>query len=327
MKIEAWSLLAAIALAPLLAGGGSLAQDSPYKPLEVPEIAVEQADFTVEDASRGRSIPVRAYFPASRQAAPVILFSHGLGGSREGYKYLSEHWAKRGYLCVCVQHPGSDSSVWKGKPLASIMSEMKSAANLENFMLRMKDVPAVIDQLERWNKEQGSQFYGRMDLSRIGMSGHSFGALTTQGVSGEQVRGKAPFTDPRIKAAMMFSPSSPKNGESPEEAFGGVKIPWMIMTGTEDVSPIGNTDVKSRLGVYPALPPGGKYELVLSGAKHSAFSDRVGPTGNPNHHKAILALSAAFWDAWLKGDAAAKAWLDGDAPRSVLEKDDRWQRK
>ena len=48
---------------------------------------------------------------------------------------------------------------------------------------------------------------------------------------------------------------------------------------------------------------------------------------NHNHHRVILALCTAFWDAWLREDPAAKAWLDGDGPTSVLQKDDRWQRK
>ena len=82
------------------------------------------------------------------------------------------------------------------------------------------------------------------------------------------------------------------------------------MTGTKDVAPIGGADVESRLAVFPALPPGGKYELVLDGAEHSAFTDRALPGDsaprNPNHHRAILALSTAFWDAWLRGDAAAR---------------------
>lgn len=106
----------------------------------------------------------------------------------------------------------------------------------------------------------------------------------------------------------------------------------MLMTGTKDLVPmISNADMKSRLGVYPALPPGGKYELVLNNAEHSVFTDRPFPTDtekrNPNHHRVILALSTAFWDAYLRSDAAAKAWLDGDGPKSVLEKDDQWQRK
>jgi hypothetical protein len=41
----------------------------------------------------------------------------------------------------------------------------------------------------------------------------------------------------------------------------------------------------------------------------------------------IRALSTAFWDAYLRNDKEAKAWLDGDGPKSVLEPDDRWQTK
>jgi pimeloyl-ACP methyl ester carboxylesterase len=164
------------------------------------------------------------------------------------------------------------------------------------------------------------------------MSGHSFGAVTTQAVGGQlAASGRATFTDPRISAAIMFSPSTPTVGTA-ARAFGSVKIPWMLMTGTKDVVPfLTATDVKSRLGVFPALPPGGKYEVVLDRAEHSAFTDRPLPGDkeqrNPNHHRVILALSTAFWDAYLKGDTSARAWLDGEGPKTVLEKDDRWQRK
>ena len=105
----------------------------------------------------------------------------------------------------------------------------------------------------------------------------------------------------------------------------------MLMTGTNDLAFIGDADMKSRLSVYPALPKGGKYELVLDRAEHSVFTDRALPGDvekrNPNHHRVILALSTAFWDAWLRQDAAARVWLDGEGPRSVLEKADRWQFK
>ena len=110
-----------------------------------------------------------------------------------------------------------------------------------------------------------------------------------------------------------------------------MKIPWLLMTGTKDVAPIGDQDVKSRLSVFPALPPGDKYELVLFNAEHSAFGDRPLPgekeKRNPNHHKVILALSTAFWDAYLRDNAAAKAWLEGDEPKSLLESGDEWQKK
>ena len=103
------------------------------------------------------------------------------------------------------------------------------------------------------------------------------------------------------------------------------------MTGTEDVAPIGEADVASRLAVFPALPPGRKYELVLDKAEHSAFTERALPGDherrNPNHHRAILALSTAFWDAYLNANAAAREWLNGNGPASVLEPKDRWRAK
>jgi hypothetical protein len=105
----------------------------------------------------------------------------------------------------------------------------------------------------------------------------------------------------------------------------------MAMTGTADVTFVGDADMNSRLAVFPALPAGGKYELVLYEAEHSAFTDRALPGDskrrNPNHHRVICALSTAFWDAWLREEVAARAWLDGDGPHDLSEKEDRWQRK
>ena len=162
------------------------------------------------------------------------------------------------------------------------------------------------------------------------MSGHSFGAVTTQAVSGQKFPIGGKFTDQRIKAAVAMSPSAPRQGD-PKQAFVNVSIPWMLLTGTNDKAVFGNFDVQSRLAVFSALPPGGKYELVLDKAEHSAFSDRALPGDveprNPNHHRAILALTTAFWDAYLRSNAEAKTWLDGDRPRKVLEANDRWQTK
>lgn len=305
----------------------------PYDPLVTNRaVTVETMDFTIHDAARGRDIPIRVYARPAGTRAPLLLFSHGLGGSRENNPYLGEHWAARGYVAVFLQHPGSDESVWRERPAGEGLAALQAAANLENFLLRADDVPAVLDQLAAWDKEDGHPLARRLDLSRVGMSGHSFGAVTTQAVSGQtfRLRRGVGITDPRIDAACAFSPSAPRMGD-PETAFGSVEIPWMLMTGTEDEAPIGNIDVESRLAVYPALPPGGKYELVLFGAEHSAFGDRALPgdreARNPNHHRAIRALSTAFWDAWVKEDPAARAWLDGDGPATVLEEDDRWQRK
>jgi predicted dienelactone hydrolase len=299
-----------------------------YDPLAVdPGFRAESRDLTVHDAARNRDVPVRIYLPANEKPEPVVLFSHGLGGSRAGSEFLGEHWAARGYVVVFVQHPGSDDAVWKEAAPGERMAALREAASLENFLLRVKDVAAALDQLEAWNKT--GPLAGRMDLTKIGMSGHSFGAVTTEAVSGETfpVSGTK-LTDSRIRAAVIFSPST-RVSTSAERAFAAVKIPWLLMTGTKDTAPIGPADMKSRLAVYPALHGAPKYQVVLNNAEHSVFTDRALPGDreprNPNHHRVILALSAAFWDAYLRGDKDALAWLNGVGPRAVLEPADDWK--
>lgn len=315
-----------------LTGSRALAQLAPYDPFAVPVLAgVPPLDLTVPDPNRERAVALRVYLPHSPNVAPVVLFSHGLGGSRAGSAYLGQHWAARGYVAVFLQHPGSDDAVWRDVTPGQRMAALQRAANLSNTLLRLQDVPVVIDHLSQWQASTDHALAGRLDLSRVGMSGHSFGAVTTQAVSGQRdARGAAAFTDRRIKAAVIMSPSSPRQTD-PKLAFGAVAIPWMLMTGTRDVALVGDADVASRLAVFPALPPVAKYELVLHGAEHSAFADRALPgdqsARNPNHHRAILALSTAFWDAWLRRDPLAKAWLDGHGPATVLHPQDRWQTK
>lgn len=309
----------------------SLGFAAPYDPLAVSGDEPATWDGTITDAGRQREIPVRVFLPANEAPAPVVLFSHGLGGSREGSNYLGTHWAKRGYAVVFVQHPGSDDGIWKNEAPEKRLAALRDAASLDNFMLRARDIPAVLDGLTKLNAQPKHPLEKRLDLAHVGMSGHSFGAITTQAVSGQSFpMAGASLTDTRIQAALPMSPSSPRRG-SAAQAFAKVKIPWLLMTGTKDAAPIGNQTVESRLAVFPALPAGGKYELVLDRAEHSAFTDRALPGDaeprNPNHHHAILAISTAFWDATLRNDAAARAWLDGTGPRTVLEKADRWQRK
>lgn len=306
-------------------------QNEIYDPFKISEeFEPKVLDLIIDDQSRKRKIPILIYCPQVDNPVPTLIFSHGLGGSRNTNKYLGLHWAKRGYIAVFLQHIGSDESVWKNKSRIDALADMRKAANAENLLLRVKDVSILIDQLEKWNIEEGHVLKNRFDLKKIGMSGYSFGAVTTQAVSGQNFGNFIIQTDSRIKASTILSPNIP-NLMSPEIAFGKVKIPWLLMTGTKDKSLINNSDAASRLKVFPALPAGDKYELVLNKAEHSAFSDKKLPgdkeARNPNHHKSILAISTSFWDAYLMDNTNAKNWLNGDGPRSILEKEDRWQKK
>ena len=317
-------LLALVAIGRLGAAGS-------YEPLAVDkDFKAQSLELSVHDSARNRDIPLRVYLPAQTSPEPVVIFSHGLGGSRQGNAFMGEHWAGRGYVAVFVQHPGSDSSVWQDKPEGERLTALRDSMSAANFKERAGDIHSTLDTLTKWNVEKGHPLFGRLNLQEIGMSGHSFGAVTTEAVSGElfPLVG-AHFTDARIKAAVAFSPSGSHHYD-PQKAFGSVKIPWLLMTGTKDVVPLlGGADMQSRLAVYPGLHGAPKYQVVLNNAEHSAFTDRALPGDreprNPNHHRVMLALTTAFWDAYLKHDPAATEWLNGAGPRSILEKEDDWK--
>ncbi|MAP09877.1 MAG: acetylhydrolase [Rhodopirellula sp.] len=283
------------------------------------EVAVEVLRFEPKDEKRDREVPIKVCWNGEPEPKPVVLFSHGLGGSRENNAYLGEHWASAGYVAVFMQHAGSDEKVWKAARPLQRMAALKSAASLQSSQDRIKDVSFVIDQLTAWNKKASHPLHNRMDLEHIGMSGHSFGAVTTLAVAGQRLPLNRSFEEERIDAFVAFSPQ-PGKGLPADRGFGHLVKPMLCMTGTEDASPIDpSLDPARRREVYAALPKGDKYELVLDGAEHSAFGDNRGlrpRNRNPKHHPAIQQVSLRFWDAYLKGDDSAKQWLQSNRPLS-----------
>lgn len=300
----------------------------PYDPLKVSEVPIVSQTFEITDAKRDRTLPLRVYLPQSKAAAPVILFSHGLGGSRDNNPYLGNHWAGRGYVVVFVQHPGSDESVWKSKPALQRMGAMKQAASFANVTARGGDIPFTINTLVKWNAEPAHPLYQRLNLEKIGMSGHSFGANTTQSVAGQVFPWvKVSFKEPRITAALMMSPGPPAMGD-PAVAFGQIRIPCLLMTGTLDDSPIGKQSAADRLKVFPHLKQAPAWQVVFDGADHMDFGQRNlrgKSIENTRYHRAILALGTAFWDAHLLGKSEALSWLNGSEARKALDPKDNWQ--
>src|SRR6478735_2320363 len=128
-------LLRATAFTALLTAGVVALAAGEYDPLaKAPGAKVTTLDLSVPGEKR--QVPLRVFLPSSTAPAPVVFFSHGLGGSREGNAFMGEHWAARGYVAVFLQHPGSDTSVWQGERPAKAMQAMNEAASLDNFLLR-----------------------------------------------------------------------------------------------------------------------------------------------------------------------------------------------
>jgi len=294
------------------------------------------------DASRRRSVPVKIYAPATGQGPfPVIVFSHGLGGSREGYKYLGRHWASYGYVAVHVEHLGSDTAAFTKRPRGRLLAKMgadarESMTDPQNAVARPLDVRFVLDRLEKIN-QGGSPVAHRLDLTRVGMAGHSFGAWTTLVVAGQRIgrevaSGSSPsYADPRVKAAIAMSAPIPRKREDLDAAFGAIHIPVLHMTGTLDDSPLGETKAAERRIPYDHIHGADQYLVTFEGGDHMVFSGRL-MEGSERAAKdavfqdLILQGTTAFWDAYLKGDAAAKSWL-AHGYAKALGKDGRIEEK
>jgi len=234
----------------------SVCKAAPYTP-ETPTHKVATLYTTWHDTARARDVPVKIYYPAdAKSPCPVIIFSHGLGGSREGYGYLGETWAGCGYIAVHIQHQGSDDAVWRNANGDGFAALSRAVTDPQNALNRALDVPFAIDQMLALNKNPKSPLYGLINADEIGMAGHSFGAWTTLAVTGEKTVAPDNLVDPRIKAAIAMSAPVVGGGAKAVGQFTDIKVPVFHMTGTRDDSPIGDTTAPERRIPYPRhLPP------------------------------------------------------------------------
>lgn len=322
---------------PLPAPESSGASASAGSPRGEATLEVKTLLATWRDAARDRDVPVKIYYPVGTAASfdpfPVIVFSHGLGGSREGYAYLGEYWAAHGYVSVHVQHAGSDDAVWREekRKLAALRALRGAASDPEAINARPLDVRFVIDRLTALASDKGFELHGRLDLARVGMAGHSFGAFTTMAVAGRAYSQGGTVTakwgDPRVKAAVaMSTPAPARRGNEPSGAgYEAVRIPVFHLTGTEDTDPAGGaTDPAQRRIPYDHTTAAPAWLLTLDGGDHMVFGGPMQGDGrgerkkakrtdrgrDPEFHTLIQKATTAFWDAHLKDDPKARAWLD-----------------
>jgi predicted dienelactone hydrolase len=148
------------------------------------KVALKRGEF-VDLARNGRAVPYKIYHPITQgpDKVPLIIWSHGFGGNRDGASFISRFLAAHGYMIVHITHDGTDSSLWEGKPGHpwDILRQAKIPRSAT--LNRMRDVPFALDCLHEWARDN-PDIGPWMDFNRIGMSGHSFGAMTTQVMAG-----------------------------------------------------------------------------------------------------------------------------------------------
>ena len=297
--------------------------------LQVGRHDVSATDRDWFDAERRRSVPVRIYRPAdSTGRFPVIVFSTGLGRSRDDCAYLGAHWASCGYVAVHVQHKGSDEEVRQGN-LRPRKKLQRAFYDPENILNRPLDIVFVIDQLERLQR-QGATLGNQCDLTRIGVAGHDFGAQTALTLAGGVLPGKVTFRDPRVKAVVaMGSPVA--LGQLPlDVAYGDITVPCLHITGTADNSIVATTTAQQRRLPFDHTSGADQYLITFFGADHMTYSGHIRAANSgrdPMFQRLIAECSAVFWDAYLRHDAGAKDWLAGRSLQSHVGRQGRVERK
>ena len=272
--------------------------------------AFETLDLDWADAVRARAVPVRLYHPnlvnaaggggggggaSGAPRAPLVVFSHGIGGSRRGYSYLGQHFARHGVASLHVQHVGSDRQIWTGN-VFNIMGRLQGAATDAEAIARAQDFRFALDTLLT------SDLAVRVDAERIVAAGHSYGANTTLLAAGAQVEREGRtlvLKDDRVRAAIVIS-APPFYGHSePRKILSGVTVPSLHVTATEDVINIPGyfSGAADRVAVFEATASARKWLAVFEGGSHSMFTDRAGTGGvalNPQVKAATQALTLAF---------------------------------
>ena len=267
--------------------------------LPVPE-AFENSYFDWIDNERRREVQAKLYMPRSaspENPVPLIVFSHGLGGSREGYSYLGASWAAQGYASLHLQHAGSDRRLWQGNPF-DLVARLQGAASEAEAIDRVRDLRFAIDQILA-----APGVGSRLNARRIIAAGHSYGANTVLLASGavfERAQGQMSYPETRLVGALVIS-APPFHGEADAGAIlRPIGIPSLHITSTGDEIrlPGYQSTYHDRVQVFSATGSPRKALVVFRDGAHSMFTDRLAPGGydlNVQVKAATRDLSLAFF--------------------------------
>ena len=241
--------------------------------------------------------------PVRKGRYPLVVFSHGNGGSRNQNTFWCDYLASHGYIIVSADHTGNARwTVIDGKPVVFQGGERANSARD-----RPIDVSFLLEQMIRWDKGADKRFAGRIDTDHAAITGMSFGSYTAHWASDQ---------DPRFKAMIAMSGAPPSHTN--------LTIPSLRMLGTEDrtIGVQGNAAIRDNHAKHTGpsflleLKNGGHYSFTDMFKINKHFGDGVGEgkrrdtnepfefTSMETTYKIINSYSVAFLGYYLKGETS-----------------------
>ena len=180
---------------------------------------------------------------------PIVLFSHGSCGFPEQSLRITPIIASWGFIVVAPSHPGNSTF------------ELLICSNQENvadsFIQRPEDISFALDHMLDLNEASNSFFFNAIDPERVGVSGHSFGGLTTFRVAA---------MDSRFVTGLALAPAF---GSQISEEVESIDIPIMIMGGSLDATTPFETQARAAFDLLETE----RHLVEIENTGHSAFND------------------------------------------------------
>ncbi|HTD22104.1 MAG TPA: hypothetical protein VK738_05595 [Terriglobales bacterium] len=279
------------------------------------------SDVILHDAKRKKHLPLNVLYPVASGSGslPVIIFSHGAGGSKDGYQGLTRYWASYGYVVIQPTHVDSIAlQRTQGKHPGGLLQNAEEAvSDVQAWQDRPRDISFVIDSFGELERKL-PHLKNKLDATRIGVGGHSYGAYTAQAIGGATIvlPGKTEalsLADKRVKAILMMSPQGSGEMGLTHDSWKNFTLPMMVMTGSLDRG-LKKQALGWRKEPFERAASPEKYYVFIDGATHMSFTGNLAVFGAQKQIFNYIKLgSFVFWNAYLKDDPAARAYLKSDS--------------
>jgi 8-oxo-dGTP diphosphatase len=250
--------------------------------------------------------------PASDSPVPLVVVSPGFLATAAGYGRLARTLAGAGLAVLAVEH--RDAAALRTLPL-QLLSRRPLDPRLRRLIERADQVRSALDSLEEIEKAASVT----IDRARVGLAGHSMGALVALALTGAAVKG-ATVADERIRAAcFMACPPPLSTGLFVEGSFERVTVPVMEIVGGRDRIAIPRSSPSpSHEGPLALVASRPGYRLLLHDVGHMLGGILETPLPLPGDDPlarwVVARACAAFFCAGLRQEGHAALWLSAGIP-------------